>query len=43
MIDLIVPRAEMKITLATLIMHLVAGKTGNTNGHARHRERRPTL
>jgi acetyl-CoA carboxylase carboxyl transferase subunit beta len=43
MIDLIVPRAEMKTTLATLIMHLVAGKAATTNGHAKHRERRPTL
>ena len=43
MIDLIVPRGEMKATLATLIMHLIAGKAASTNGHAKHRERRPTL
>jgi acetyl-CoA carboxylase carboxyl transferase subunit beta len=43
MIDLIVPRAEMKATLATLIMHLTAGRTASTNGHAKHRERRPPL
>jgi acetyl-CoA carboxylase carboxyl transferase subunit beta len=43
MIDLIVPRAEMKTTLATLIMHLVAGKSASTNGHIKHRDRRPAL
>ncbi|HMI86119.1 MAG TPA: acetyl-CoA carboxylase, carboxyltransferase subunit beta [Polyangiaceae bacterium] len=43
MIDLIVPRGEMKPTLSTLIMHLCAGKAASTNGHAKHRERRPTL
>ena len=43
MIDLIVPRGEMKATLATLIMHLGAGKTASTNGHAKHRDRRPAL
>jgi acetyl-CoA carboxylase carboxyl transferase subunit beta len=42
MVDLIVPRAEMKATLASLIMHLSAGKA-TINGHARHRERRPQL
>jgi acetyl-CoA carboxylase carboxyl transferase subunit beta len=42
MVDLIVPRAEMKATLASLIMHLTAGKA-TTNGHAKHRERRPAL
>lgn len=42
MVDLIVPRAEMKGTLAMLVMHLMAGKTATTNGHAKHRERRTT-
>ena len=43
MIDLIVARADMKATLATLIMHLTAGRAPSSNGHAKHRERRPTL
>jgi acetyl-CoA carboxylase carboxyl transferase subunit beta len=42
MVDLIVPRGEMKATLAMLVMHLMAGKTSTTNGHAKHRERRIT-
>jgi acetyl-CoA carboxylase carboxyl transferase subunit beta len=43
MIDLIVARAEMKATLGTLIMHLTGGRTASSNGHAKHRERRPNL
>jgi acetyl-CoA carboxylase carboxyl transferase subunit beta len=43
MIDLIVARGDMKATLATLIMHLVSGKAVSTNGHAKHRDRRPAL
>jgi hypothetical protein len=33
----------MKITLAMLIMHLTGGRTTSSNGHAKHRERRPNL
>jgi acetyl-CoA carboxylase carboxyl transferase subunit beta len=37
MVDLIVPRFDMKATLATLISHLVAGKSASpTNGAAHH-------
>jgi acetyl-CoA carboxylase carboxyl transferase subunit beta len=44
MIDLIVPRPEMKTTLATLITHMSAGKAvGSTNGAAHHREPRQGL
>jgi acetyl-CoA carboxylase carboxyl transferase subunit beta len=42
MIDLIVPRLEMKATLATLIAHLMGGKpAAPTNGAAHHRDPRP--
>jgi acetyl-CoA carboxylase carboxyl transferase subunit beta len=43
MVDLIVPRPEMKATLATLITHLLGGKPASTNGASHHRESRPGL
>jgi acetyl-CoA carboxylase carboxyl transferase subunit beta len=43
MVDLIVPRLEMKTMLATLIAHLLGGKPASTNGAAHHREPRQSL
>jgi hypothetical protein len=43
MVDLIVPRHEMKPTLATLIAHLLGGKPASANGAAHHREPRQGL
>ncbi len=41
MVDLIVGRPEMKATLSTIIMHLMASKAGSSpNGHTHHREHR---
>jgi acetyl-CoA carboxylase carboxyl transferase subunit beta len=41
MIDLIVPRPEMKATLAALVAHLSTGKSSaSTNGASQHREPR---
>jgi acetyl-CoA carboxylase carboxyl transferase subunit beta len=41
MVDLIVTRAEMKSTLCTIIMHLMASKAGaSPNGRTHHREQR---
>src|SRR5262245_4541370 len=44
MVDLIVPRLEMKAMLATLIDHLMGGKAATpTNGASHHRESRQDL
>jgi acetyl-CoA carboxylase carboxyl transferase subunit beta len=44
MVDLIVARADMKETIATLIMHLVASRNANSqNGHNSHRDPRQGL
>ena len=41
MVDLIVGRPEMKSTISTIIMHLMASKAGSSpNGHAHQREHR---
>jgi acetyl-CoA carboxylase carboxyl transferase subunit beta len=43
MIDMIVPRSELKATLATLLMHLIQTRTTQLNGNGHHREPHPGL
>ena len=43
MIDMIVPRSELKTTLATLLMHLTPSRTTHLNGNGHHREPHPGL